>query len=544
MAVRRACDCSFLFWSREMMTPYFAYLYQNPMHAQRLHYIIAALQDVIPYMKKAVHTPPDDIIKSYKKEIEESLAQQILDPLCRDIENDLRLHIHSHLEVSDRDPYKQGIKDLARFISVKPVRFFDRTLDVRSFVSNYLDTMFYNLNTVALYDWKTYGEMRNLAEYKYGLDLTEVHLPGQTLEQGLDVLEIMRNIHIFVSRYTYNLNNQIFIERQSESKTLNTINITHISNSIRTHGTGIMNTTVNFTYQFLRQKFNVFSQFLYDDHIKSTLYRDIKYFKESKDSLDNRYPFDRSKKFNKDIRKLGVTDAGLSFLDQFRILITQIGNAMGYIRLVRSGGRNYVANAIKFVPDLQDIHKFEELVTKENLPAETVTAAKNLDLAVDTLSKNFAEGTEYFKMLVSVFAGEFRNPQNQHLRNFYMIVPPLTLNFIEHILLSKDRLFKKTKNLGSEALVFTDDGFAIGVAYILKLLDQNKDFDSLHWFESVTKRYEQEERETIEKNRNKSKDDQQTVQLTLKKLRNQLMEFELLKYSFSGARIFQQFKFH
>lgn len=29
--------------------------------------------------------------------------------------------------------------------------------------------------------------------------------------QGLDVLEIMRNIHVFVSRYLYNLNNQVSI---------------------------------------------------------------------------------------------------------------------------------------------------------------------------------------------------------------------------------------------------------------------------------------------------------------------------------------------
>ncbi len=56
--------------------------------------------------------------------------------------------------------------------------------------------------------------------------------------------------------------------------------------------------------------------------------------------------------------------------------MTYTGNAMGYIRLVRSGGRNYVANAIKFVPDLQDIVKFEELVAKENLPGETVIAAR------------------------------------------------------------------------------------------------------------------------------------------------------------------------
>lgn len=85
----------------------------------------------------------------------------------------------------------------------------------------------------------------------------------------------MRNIHVFVARFNYNLNQQFFIERRSEkgAKHLNTINIGSIAASIRTHGTGMMNTTVNFVYGFLAQKFNLFSQFLYDDIIKSYLQR-------------------------------------------------------------------------------------------------------------------------------------------------------------------------------------------------------------------------------------------------------------------------------
>lgn len=69
----------------------------------------------------------------------------------------------------------------------------------------------------------------------------------------------------------------------------------------------------------------MFSQFLFDDHIKSRLYRDIKFFKEKKNTINNQYPYDRASKFNKEIRKLGVNDQNLTFLDHFRTLITEIG---------------------------------------------------------------------------------------------------------------------------------------------------------------------------------------------------------------------------
>ena len=53
----------------------------------------------------------------------------------------------------------------------------------------------------------------------------------------------------------------------------------------------------------------------------------------------------------------------------------EIGNALGYVRMVRSGGLQYCSNAIKFVPDLEDIISFAELVQKEGLSPETKDAA-------------------------------------------------------------------------------------------------------------------------------------------------------------------------
>jgi len=543
LALNFATDCTFFYWSRALLPPYFKDIYENPDQVQKLPYMFAALQDAVAVFKTVSHVDPALYLELFNKELFTIFEEQLLLPLCRAIEVDLRLHIHYHLEIAERDPFRQGVKNLAALVSAKPFYFIDRLIDIKEYTKNYLDEIFYNLTTVALYDWQTYAEMRNLAQEKYNLELAEVHLPGQTLEQGVDVLEIMRNIHIFVAEYYYNLNTQVFIERNSEGKFLNTVNASHIANSLRTHGAGIMNTAVNFTYQFLQQKFVIFSQFLYDDHVKSKLYKDIRHFRETKEELDSKYPWSKAEEFNSYIRKLGAAEDGSSYLDAFRNLVTEIGNAMGFIRMVRSGGLYYTSNAIKFVPDLQNVAKFEEMATAENLSNATQNAAKNLDSALDGLTKNFAEGTDYFKMLVAAFAPEFRNVNNVHLRNFYMIIPPLTLSFVNYMLSTKDKVFTTRKGQ-TPSYCFCDDGFATGVAYILKLLDQNVDYDSLHWFESLKEKFRSENVKLeqlvqLEKRGAKrTSKEQQTAQLTLKKNNLYLKEFELLEYSFSGARIF------
>ena len=355
---------------------------------------------------------------------------------------------------------------------------FDKIINLKRHVEHYLDRTFYNLTTVALHDWQTYGEMKNLAKEMYGLILTDSHLPMGTLNQGLDILQIMRNIDVFVERYNYNINEQVFVERSAEggARHLNCINIHSISASIRTHGPGIMDTTVNYTYQFLGQKFTIFSQFLYDSYIKSNLSRERRWYRKNKDrpEVDNQFPYERAVGFNKDIKKLGVED-GLTYIDQFRLLITEIGNALGFVRMVRSAGLHYVSNAIKFVPDLNRIINFkkwsgeggerdeaddmpkrrvdddeeeEELddtVEGAHLSSATVAAAGNLDAVLANLSSNFAEGTDYLKILLSQFQKVLLGDEDsqKHLKNFYMIVPSLILNFCDKIRHAKTQIMKR-----------------------------------------------------------------------------------------------------
>ena len=56
--------------------------------------------------------------------------------------------------------------------------------------------------------------------------------------------------------------------------------------------------------------------------------------------------------------------------------LLRTGNAMGYIRMIRSGGLNCCSSAIKFVPDLEDIVLFEDLCTEAQVSGDTLMAAR------------------------------------------------------------------------------------------------------------------------------------------------------------------------
>ena len=493
-----ACDCSFLFYARPLLPTLLRYAASSP-HPRLLPSLMHACRDIAPALRlgdqlgaRLASSAAGGWTHAYARHLLGTLERQLIAPLCLSVETDLRLSNHASQALrSDKaeKPQAKVVHELMRLVALPPLAMFAVLLDPRRRVAHHLDTTFYNLSTVALHDWQRYAEMRALAAQRFGLQMVEPHLPaaacvpGQTLEQGLDVLQIMRNIHIFVRLHRYNLNQQLFVEGDSEAKYLSTIGIRHIASSIRTHGLGIMNTTVNFTYQLLKQKLFVCSQFLFDDHIKSRLIKDARFFRQEREAIGNRYPFDRAERFVRDVRKLGVSEAGLTVLDRFRQLITEIGNAMGYVRMVRAGGLHYAATTLGCAPGTVELPDLNALaaeihgeVAAEAPPAAPASsplsphcadAAANLTRVLERIHASFEEGATYFQKLESVFTDEMRSPKNSHLQTFFILVPALTINFVEHLLAAKDKLQR-----GQLGATFTDDGFAMGLAYLLNLLAQ------------------------------------------------------------------------
>ena len=78
------------------------------------------------------------------------------------------MQAHSHLQLDDRNPFKVGLSDVSAFLALPPIQFLGgKYIHVKAKVETYLQKTFYNLTTVALHNWRTYGEMRALAAHKY-----------------------------------------------------------------------------------------------------------------------------------------------------------------------------------------------------------------------------------------------------------------------------------------------------------------------------------------------------------------------------------------
>lgn len=73
----------------------------------------------------------------------------------------------------------------------------------------------------------------------------------------------------------------------------------------------------------------------------------------------------------------------------------------------------------------------------------------------------------------------------KHFELFYLLIPALTTSFVDSFMQAKNTL--KTKNMTK--VYFCDDGFAVGIAYILKILRQNDRFSGINWFKSVIEKH-------------------------------------------------------
>jgi WASH complex subunit 7 len=90
-----SCETSFLFFQTALLDFIVGGIYALPTEANRLQYVMSAFEDGIRLCQAVLHQPLPPFFVNYRGVLRDSLKTNIIQPLCRDIETDLRLHIHT-----------------------------------------------------------------------------------------------------------------------------------------------------------------------------------------------------------------------------------------------------------------------------------------------------------------------------------------------------------------------------------------------------------------------------------------------------------------
>jgi hypothetical protein len=96
------------------------------------------------------------------------------------------------------------LDNLNKFLSIPKFEIFNNEyINVKEYVTNYLNILFYEMNAINVNDWKIYQQMKLLLEIKFNIHLKKIEtfLPIKHLEQQFDLIYILENIFSFIQEY-------------------------------------------------------------------------------------------------------------------------------------------------------------------------------------------------------------------------------------------------------------------------------------------------------------------------------------------------------
>ena len=547
--INRCCDCSFLYLYQNIFPTSFKSIYND--RPKRLYHFMMAINDIEKplYYIKYKENNGIDIINVLRKTTFETFEATFLKKLAKEIEDDLRIQVHSvFIEGLDSAPFSDT--NLNSYLNIKNFKLFDKIIDVKRYIEEHLNMNFYKLTTINLNNWQTYQQMRVLAKHKYNLNLHEVYLPNQNLEQGKDILEIIRNLPKFTKNYTHNMHSQIFIEMTKDSSYINVIGVQQIINSLYTHGKGIINSIINKAFGYISKTIKGLLVIIFDDYILSMLKDEKIFWDNNKGTIKYNYPLERAMALRQKILNLDENKKN-NYISKSIQIITQIGNAVALVRCIRTALMDYNSQNVNLLTSY-NIDDFNNLVQQISLQIDSDPVNANTHISpnmlnntqnslndtnkifcdtINALKQTGENELNYLEVLVSAFGGNLTPEKLPDIDLFAFLLPPLTITFIDTAINARDNLSKKNKT--EENAYFSDDGFMMGVCYILKLFCADKKFESLSWFPSVIQYYNEK------KNQRKSDKSSASGVLTLneRQITSYKEQFELQYFTYTSAAI-------
>lgn len=293
---------------------------------------------------------------------------------------------------------------------------------------------------------------------------------------------------------------QNFVQRKAERgvKSLCTLGVKSVASSLKQHGLGVVSLTIDVCSVLLSQKIELLLDFLSDDSIKSLLSKELRWIGNQRKEGNNVYPFIRALEFTQEMKRLiEQSQSKQNGLEWCRSVITEMGNTLAMARMVRTARRKVLSDEMSFLSPI-DV----SIVKGKNESTGKVETGKNIfsnttGEVEDNISAVLIKpDPDIVQGFTAIFQEALLDHEGSFMSGFHCMLPALCLCWMDASLQGKEMMHKKNIARGG---YYTDDGFAVGLAFILSAADQRKMYDRLNWFKSIQSKYASDEEDMMER---------------------------------------------
>eukprot|EP01025_Chloroclados_australasicus_P044243 TRINITY_DN4782_c0_g1_i4.p1 TRINITY_DN4782_c0_g1~~TRINITY_DN4782_c0_g1_i4.p1 ORF type:complete len:990 (-),score=112.90 TRINITY_DN4782_c0_g1_i4:438-3359(-) len=505
-----ATSTRFLYYWRTQLPQALRCLVRGPHLAAKLPAVVQAFTQGIRMLD---HCPDEGKAShGFQNQVFELVRKEVLVEVSRAVESTLRLAAFDEQTNTSNDEIPKS--NLVSLLWSKPIRIGSRNVNIHEFVGQHLSSICYAYASFASpSSYFTYVEIAALAQQKYGIEVkppfSVTHMDGLHLDLG----ELVIAFEAFMSGYCYNLGTGQFVESiggiTSPSLNHTTINVlgpTEMTHGILQHGLGVSQKLLDKSHKHVQQMFDVLLDDMQDFE---ALQLRLQQERQMLDRHQNIITLESAEALCKDLGNLimdipqqngGQLESGehlehedsgmddeleievrqttVSMLDEIRSLVTEIGNALGMMRLVRHGtfqcinqNNNALTSAGGYENDIAKLGFSDHALNAANTLDDLCISMQQLDLG-KPFEKTIMELSNQF---------ELRGELSTEL--FYIMVPPLILCHVKDMLEAKHELGVRSTKQKFKGT--SDDGFLLGIAFLLKIFQQETLFDELQFFQKV-----------------------------------------------------------
>lgn len=179
------------------------------------------------------------------------------------------------------------------------------------------------------------------------------------------------------------MHSQIFIEIPKESSYINIIGVPQIKYSLYKHGKGIINSIINKVFFYISKTIKLLLEIIFfNDYIFSWLKDEKSFWEANKATIKYNYPLTRGKKL---LQIFLDEDKKNNFLTKSIQYITQIGNAVAFVRCIRTAVMDYNSQNLNLLTNY-NLNDFNNLIHQISLQVESAPININSYISPNMLS--------------------------------------------------------------------------------------------------------------------------------------------------------------